>query len=379
MEKGKQKIKKRKSRNIMELGKIVFSREQLYDLLWKEPAITLLKKYNINYSGLKKICAEMKIPLPQNGYWQKIKFGKNVEIKPLPLDYSGEQEVTLILKEEGEQNNLNLLNPKTILQKRIENDEELSLVVPDRLTNPHKLIIAAKERLNQKHDYLHNGLINTWGEVLNIRVEPNNVGRALRFMNALIKNLEKRNHKVIVENGTYVIIENEKIKIGLREKLKRTAIQGKYSWEQYQYNPTGILIFSIEISYRNIEWKDGKVPLEKQLAKIIAGLELKAKETKEERLKIEKFWTEQREKDRIKQEIEQQKQKEISAFKELLKDAEQWNQVKNLRNYVDTIEAKAISTNTLSEKLKGWIDWARKKADSYDPLLIKDNNLFSNQ
>ncbi len=357
----------------------VFTRKELYDTLWAEPATVLLKKYDITQSALKKLCQDMNIPLPENGHWQKIKFGKAVSAHPLPSEYSGEHEVSLMLKVEGDQNNLTFLSPRSILQKNIEVDQELFLNVPDKLTNPDKLIIAARESLKEREKWLDNGLVNTRSEGLSIKVAPDNVSRALRFMDTLIKNLRKRGYFFSSENNqAKLVIEGEKIAIALREKLDRVPVKGNYSWEQYDYRPSGIFIFSIVISYRNFEWKDGKVSHEKQLSKIIAGLELKAKEWKEENNRIKAFWAERKKEDQIRQEIEQKKQKELSDFKDLLKESEQWNQAKVLREYIDAIEAKANENSTMSEERKNWLSWVRKKIDLFDPIIKREDEALKN-
>lgn len=38
----------------------------------------------------------MDVPMPKAGHWQKISFGKSILIEPLPIDYNGENEITLI-------------------------------------------------------------------------------------------------------------------------------------------------------------------------------------------------------------------------------------------------------------------------------------------
>jgi hypothetical protein len=56
----------------------------------------LIQKYKIKNSELRKILSEMNIPIPEMGYWQKIQYCKLVEIKELPINFSGRKEVTLI-------------------------------------------------------------------------------------------------------------------------------------------------------------------------------------------------------------------------------------------------------------------------------------------
>ena len=81
------------------MKKIIITRQQLYDMVWAESLSSIVKKYQLTYSELRKILADMVIPIPENGHWSKLKFGKQVEIKPLPEDYTGKNEVELREKE----------------------------------------------------------------------------------------------------------------------------------------------------------------------------------------------------------------------------------------------------------------------------------------
>ena len=71
------------------------TRQELYDLVWKESLTTISRRLNIPYSQLRKICSEMNVPLPLNGHWSKLKFGKPVEVIKLPQDFTGQNEIKL--------------------------------------------------------------------------------------------------------------------------------------------------------------------------------------------------------------------------------------------------------------------------------------------
>ena len=59
---------------------IKISRKELYDLVWSKPLSTLAKEYFISDNGLRKICKQFDIPVPQLGHWQKIQYNKKVKI-----------------------------------------------------------------------------------------------------------------------------------------------------------------------------------------------------------------------------------------------------------------------------------------------------------
>lgn len=80
--------------------------------------------------------------------------------------------------------------------------------VPEKLINPDKLIIAARENLNAKGRYEHNGLLSSERAELDIKVATPNVARALRFMDTLIKALRARDYEIEIRNdSTNVIIK----------------------------------------------------------------------------------------------------------------------------------------------------------------------------
>lgn len=360
------------------MSKITFTRKELYDLVWAEPTSSIFKKYNLTYPGLKKICTSMNIPLPKSGHWQKIQFGKEVVIEPLPREYSGEQEVTLFLKGEGDQSNLNLLSPRSILQKGIEDDLK-ELKAPSKLSTPDTMIVAAKKSLTQKREYgLHDGLAYTDSGELNISVAPENVTRALCFMDTLIKCLRKRGHEVFMkENATCVKIGDQTIKIHLREKHKRVVVPSQYTWDSTRNQPSGILIFQYyDETWRRTDVSEGRLQMENMVGIIMAKLEIKAKDMKAYRIELEKGWAEQAARRRVEQEAKEKQEKELSDFKGLLQDAERWRQLEILRNYINAVEAKAVASNDTSEKLKNWLSWARKKVDWYDPYIKAEDELL---
>ena len=213
---------------------VTLTRKELYDLVWSEPVSTILKKYFLTDPEFRKICASMEIPFPKSGHWQKVKAGKNVVHAIFSNEYKGETEVKLLQLEEQEKD-LVALTPLEELQKEIERDPKLPLIVPQNLTNPHKLILKAKEVLTTKDTGYgrYYGMINCcWDDALDIRVSPSCVVRALCFMDTLIKLLFARGHNVIIENrSTYAIVQNEKIKIAFREKSRRETVK-ENRWER---------------------------------------------------------------------------------------------------------------------------------------------------
>ncbi|AMM51211.1 hypothetical protein TH61_08520 [Rufibacter sp. DG15C] len=350
----------------------ILSREELYHMVWQEPATQLALRYGIAYQDFKKICDSLAIPLPGSGHWSKVRAGKESPMIALPTDYTGPSETIIqpVLKKQK----ASLISS---IQKEAEADHKSALKVPTRLTDPDKLIIAAKAQFEKKDTYLRDGLLSIYGEYLNIRISPANVNRALRFMDALVKSLKLRGHQIrITHYSTLAVVEGEEFEISLREKLTRIA-EKTTRWGSHSYVPSGILIFKIGPNYRSKEWRDGKQLLEDYLSEIIGTLQLKGQKEKEARIQMQIEEKERQERDRIQREHEQLQERELIRFKNLLQQAQQWHQAKILREFIaDRASLARINGNTLAD-LTEWIEWANQKADWYDPTTPNRDDLLN--
>lgn len=61
------------------------SRQELYDLVWSEPMRGLAPRFEISDVALRKTCVRAFVPVPERGYWAKLKAGKPaIRVKLLP-------------------------------------------------------------------------------------------------------------------------------------------------------------------------------------------------------------------------------------------------------------------------------------------------------
>lgn len=353
------------------------TRKELYELVWSEPMLSLSKKYTISDTGLRKICIRLNIPLPKAGHWQKLQFGKKINQPKLSYNDAVDQQITLSLRNEETKDIFIVPSPIKILQKEIENHLKTKLTVPESLTKPDILVIEAKNvlRSQKPDDWLYKGTVRCAGDALDIRVAPKNITRTLLFWDTLIKALRARGHEIRFRNReTYVIVEGHDLKILFREKMKKEVVKDG-NLDRTVYQPTGILSFQL-YSYPNKEWKDGTLPLEQQLSKIISKLELAARYWTLLRMQQKKEEDVRKEKERIIKEFEQRQEKDLAAFNDMLQKASRWHKANNLHNYINEVEAKSLANNNFSEELKTWLEWARKKADWYDPFVASEDELM---
>ena len=62
----------------------VLSRLALYEMIWAAPVRAVAQSFGISDVGLKKICQKAQIPVPERGYWARLRAGQPVAPTPLP-------------------------------------------------------------------------------------------------------------------------------------------------------------------------------------------------------------------------------------------------------------------------------------------------------
>ena len=345
------------------MNTVSFTRQELYDLVWQNTIVSLSKIYNVSATDLRNACKTLDVPIPEVGYWTKLKFNKPVfktELQPS----ARLNDVTLT---KGG-------NSKTKNKAVLKIEENIKNHTNKKNSPREKLVIQAEAALKNNERYVSNGLISSSGETLQIRVSKINVKRALNLYDCLIKAFRACRHKIIVENQrTIAIVNGENFHISLREKLKRVEVPGRPAWDRYTQEPTNLLVLKWDY-YISKEWTDGSTKIEDQIPKIIEWFEAKAEALKEERDKArlwrKQFEDEQQKKNEHKQNIEN----ELDRFKQLLAEAKRYNDSKLIEAYINGV---ADSKQIAPEKTE-WIQWAHKKANWYNPQINESDDLLDN-
>lgn len=356
---------------------VEFTRKELYNIVWSTTLSKLTEQYAYTNDGIKKICKQFDIPMPDGSYWSKLKFNKQFKKEKLNPIFSGVDKIILTIREEGNPINVNQ-TPLTIRTKEIENDTKAPLIVPEKLSRPDILIQNTKDFYSKrkKEQYYRNDKV----DIVSISVQNEHLDRALRIMDTFIKLLRYRGHTFTRDRNNYgpmIVVKDVEFYFSLREAQKRIPSEKVY--ESSTYLPTGVLVVKIGESYHTKEWKDGSVKLENQLAKIVAKIELEADEELIWREKSRLQAIEREKQEKIKQEFEARREKEITKTKKLFSDAEKYNKATIYRNFIIATEQKAINENNLTDELKDWIKWANEKADWFDPFTNRQDELLNNK
>ena len=358
------------------MAKTTFTRKEFYDLVWTESLAAISRKYFISYLTLKEVCTEMNIPLPENGYWSKLKFGKPIELTKLDVLKKGKQEIALWLRsdEDGEEcfsgNNSHLKKNKSKIAKNI---KPLETKIAKISTDP--LIARTREYLTKERDY-SNWNYDLKKNTLNISVSKDILPRALEVMNRFIHMIKDRGYSVIEKHyQTYVVINNEELEISLRERSTRTIIIA-IPYNHSELKPTGKLVFKYSKGHYGREWADNSILIEDRLTEILSDLEIVARIKKYDREEDERRRVENIRLEIIRKELQARKEDELKNFKNTFQLAKRYQKADDLRKYINIFEENAIKNNTLTEEKQNWIEWARKKADWYDPFINAKDELL---
>lgn len=359
-----------------QMEKVVLTGKELYELVWSNSLKSLSRKYNISDNGLRKICKKNNIPLPKIGYWQKLQYGKAIEEKIVPKNMSESNKIELQLRNENEIiKNETESTPLSILEKEIIGNPNLELRVPEKLMKPDKLIsntISYADAV-KRYRYGH-GTYPSAKDVLTIDVTEGSLQRAYRIMDTLIKLLRARNHEVAVANKAYVIIEGEKISFRIRERRKVSEKRDDYG---RNYEATGILVIIYgKHDFSPKEIKDDKIKLEEKLAKVLALIELEGKNEHLKTVEREEYWRKKVEYEQILKEKKVRKDREFQAFKKLLNEAVRWDHSRILRAYLEDVERKIYEKGNPSQEQIEWLNWAKQKADWFDPMVKREDELL---
>jgi len=196
------------------------SRKELYDLVWSETMTSISRRFGISIDGLRKHCKSMNIPTPPNGYWSKLKYGKNPIIIPLPEEYiDNRQSTDLGEKDQSEKKVITLSAPLSrykIRELEISEENIACFEVPEVLYAKDPIIIDTKEkfRRDSENTYLKKSPYKSKiGPTLDVYTSEKSLDRALSIFSTVIKALRLRGHSIKIANDrTYAVITAEEIR-----------------------------------------------------------------------------------------------------------------------------------------------------------------------
>lgn len=358
---------------------ITFHREQLYKEVWETPVSKLSESYEISFSQLKKVCKDLNIPTPDPGHWTKVRMGKTVKIKPLP---------------DSEKETYSMISGS---DKQIELHEKLpegykTISVSTQLRSLHPLVERTYDYLNNRGKGRNDRLRSHGTNILDVSVTPKHLKRALRILDAVVKEFERQGYKVQTTSynqlsKSYVVVDKEEVYFHLHEKGKRVKKENsKYSWDSYDYLNTGELILGLSDSIfwsRTRAIADGKTAnLEEKLDKFFISVFDLVEKEKAQKLEYEKIRKEAEQKRKkaaeivekkrqIKENRERRFQEELNKRVSLENDSKAFSVSKEIYQFIEAVD-REIRKHTLNDiqknRLNMWKVWATEHAERLSPI-----------
>lgn len=370
---------------------ISYERSKLYKEVWTEPVTKVAKRYGVSDVALRKTCKKLSVPLPPAGYWARVAAGRCPPKPSLPEHTGPTELVRNRFQSEDPPEPAPPEPPHLIARRAFEQSPENRISVLDKLADPHPLVAALVKSWGKWKFRDSRGWAQVLGgRVLDVSISDSSAPRAFRILDALVKALASRGMPVWVDREgsrrTYVSVQGEDISFRMTEKSTRTErvltlaekkAQSKNDWvyipERYVYHPTGLLSLGIIGEFGpGASLSDGaRTKLEDKLNAFIVQLEWEAAKRKRDRdlrEQREKLWREEEIKRR---ELEAKRKQEKEKLVKVEEQAQQWRRARDLREYVQAVETKAVEECghiPPNSQLGQWLKWVSSKADEIDPI-----------
>jgi hypothetical protein len=210
---------------------------------------------------------------------------------------------------------------------------------------------------------------------LAIRVSRHNIGRALRFMDTLLKLIIARGHKIEAKYSNSIQIDDEHFEFKLMEKTTKVRTDPQRGTAIVE--STGLLYFEIK-GYMGRTWIDDKIKIEEQLVNILVKIESIILYRKENHRINEEASLKHEDQARTEKEKLERIDRERTDFINIYGQAKRWQIARLLRDYIKAVEENASINDNLTYELQIWLKRAIEKVDWYDPLTNKEDDLMRN-
>lgn len=383
-----------------------WNREELYELVWSKPFTQLAKEYTISDVGLRKICIRLEIPVPESGYWAKVRNGKKVKRAPLPPSTRNETAIkpdrrlpSELMEDDGpyippilDDNLKDAYIAALAFEAAPENRINVLSRTPQTPRGTKTLLALQKPR--RKEDILPEIPVGAYG----LRVSETMAERAVAIAEALELAFGQRGWNLtlgternpfemrievfgrsipfwieeVMERKNHVLSKEEE-----KDKIKKPW---NYSYARYDYLSTGMLVLKLgersagytSPGYRT-KWADGKYKrIETELNYfcrecIIVAIKLRNDEIKSE-IREREFKVEEKKR----REREYLQSLDERRRKDLVESLNRYDLMLQTRAYIAHVREKAVEQKVAIEgDLAAWINWAEDFAVRCDPINEK--------
>jgi hypothetical protein len=403
----------------------VITRQELYDLVWSKPMTSMATQFGVSGSYMARVCAVLRVPRPERGYWAKLAVGKAPPKPPLPEAQPGDQ---VVWSKDGE------------LQEPVRRRPVVRTSTPKRrrvepVTGTHGLIRGAKAHFEHGRPVEDGKHLRPFKRLLvDITTSSANMDKALGLANDLFNALESAGHRVVIappgeQLHCRQIDEHEEptkaarndyhrpwrpdrptvayvdaVAIGLAviemtEKVVMRYLNGKYireaeyvppkrsrgyeyhTWTTTQDLACGRIRVVAYSPYRRVDWSQSwqetkHSDLPGQIASIVRSIEGAAPqlveriEEAEKQAELERRrWEAAREQNRLEEQQRLRQKATDESKSQLEKVIAAWDRTSRIQVFLDGVEARAeVLPEQERKRVLQRLDLARQFVGSNDPM-----------
>jgi hypothetical protein len=348
------------------------TRAELYKLVWSEPVSKIAPRFGISDVGFSKLCRRVDVPLPPQGYWVKLKYGKHVPKPRLKPAANGDDETVLITESEKAATEV----PDDIAASiAYEADSNHQIAVPVSTTRWHPIV--AKWFEEDKHPQQP-----IYGFATRVKVDALERRRRI-LVSVLLQAFEKRGWAVAAKDRYDFTVHmfGETVEFRIDRRMRQVRVPLTPAEQQYMHGDDKVVTEATDelrirlrrnSSYGARDWTDKPdTPVELRLGDAIIGMLSEANKSRirnAEYAERERQWEIESQARADAAERRRQEQGRVNA---LLSASDRWVQAQRLREYARYVSAHAAADADMEE----WTSWAMSVADRLDPTTSKGQDL----
>lgn len=372
-------------------------REELFNKVWERPISEVSKEYGVSNVSLRKRCIKLDVPVPERGYWAKLKAGKPVSrptVLPVIQQPSHQKSKT------GDQRELHIRAEALSFMQEDGRREILSLAAKLEVGGLHSKMLDSIEEMDAKCKEWHKKDVYGFYPARNYRyaeepflantMTPKCFSRAFHIIDALLKALQPYNGRLddknrLIVNGEPILFTMKEGKddvpheITPEERLQLLKYEEERKINRHAYKPR-IPKFDHPWNRRLCMTINGKYTFEDcdkyMLEDRIGGILIAFFEASyDERLK--RLEREDRQRQEYEEYLRKEKAREtynqeVKRTKALANEAADYAIACQIRTFIAQIEQSPNNPKNNPQ----WLEWAKAKADWYDPTVSKEDAYF---
>ncbi|WP_152985758.1 hypothetical protein [Bordetella bronchiseptica] len=387
-------------------------RHQLYEAIWTTPVSRLCKQYGLTSYRLRKLCTQLQVPLPKQGYWARIAAGHQVsrpDLPPMINSAPGKSSASLTRRVKRALTSVVATDadasPQSTFPVLPKFPERLHPVVEtlwEGLKGAFNEAISSRKRFDweQRHpgrDYPYQRTFSLpWqafcdrGQILAethrkfaLRVSLPSCERALKLLDVVCREAENNGYSLSMAKGCARIqLERQGANVYLRltEKQEAGTRTEIHSWENSvshvkTLTPTGRLTIGIE----QMGWGETTIsdrteaPLEQQLDaifKVVASrYERSLKhvaEWKQRDIDSAEAASRRAAYEQLQREAKQRAEQELARRDALIQEVGDWKRSCEIRSYLAMLDNRKDKGGAAAAGYADWRNWAASVANDLD-------------